>query len=858
MDSSVAPSASDSVRARAFLPLRTFCLAFVAGTALVQQAASLPSPRLAGLALAAGLALVLVRRAWARLAFLAVAGMTAGVGLASWQAGIRLEDALPREWEGRDIAMEGIVSGLPQETDRGTRFLFDPLVVSTPGAVVPSRVSLMWYAPKGGDPGETVAPPEIRAGERWSFTVRLKRPRGFANPHAFDFEPWALARGIRATGYVRVKPAPVRLAEHEPGWPQSLHRLRGGIREAMRERLGEARFAGVLVALAVGDQDAIDADDWRVFWRTGVGHLVSISGLHVTLFASLAFALVRLAWVRVPPLALRIPARKAGAVAGVLAALAYCLVSGYQVPAQRTVLMLAVAALALLAGRHGSASRVLAIAVVAVLLVDPWAVLLPGFWLSFGAVGAIFHALALRTGAPETLVPAIVTQAAVTLALAPMLVALFGELSLVSPLANAFAIPVVSLVVVPLTLAGALAGLPGLLEVAHALMELTMVPLEFLAAWPGAVVESAAAPLGLVALALAGALAVLAPRGVPLRAAGVALALPLALYTAPGPAPGAAWIDVLDVGQGLAAVVRTTSHALVYDTGPAWSDESDSGARIVVPFLRGEGVRSLDGVMVTHADDDHAGGAVSIAKARSPAWLLSTLGPADGRHAAFPDSRRCVAGLAWDWDGVRFEVLHPDERALADARRRENDRSCVIRVATGGAAALLAADIEKLAESEIVARAGGRLRSQVLLVPHHGSRTSSTPSFLDAVDPQVAIVSAGWRNRFRHPSPAVLQRYAQRGIRVLRTDLDGAVRVELPSGSDPLALRRESERARYWSDRRARSLAQGFTTGFESASIEAWTSARVPTASTDSSMVKKGEWLGGPGRSPKGEAARNQ
>jgi competence protein ComEC len=277
--------------------------------------------------------------------------------------------------------------------------------------------------------------------------------------------------------------------------------------------------------------------------------------------------------------------------------------------------------------------------------------------------------------------------------------------------------------------------------------------------------------------------------------------LPLALYTAPAPPPGAAWLDVLDVGQGLAAVVRTASHALVYDAGPAWSDESDSGGRIVVPFLRGEGVRSLDGVVVTHADDDHAGGAVSVAKARAPAWLLSTLGAEDARHAAFAESRRCVAGVAWEWDGVRFEVLHPDEKAWADSRRRENDRSCVIRVAAGGAAALLAADIEKLAEAELVAREGGRLRSQVLLVPHHGSRTSSTTPFLAAVDPDLAIISAGWRNRFRHPAPVVQQRYAERRIRVLRTDLDGAVRVELPAEGGPLAVRRESENARYWSDR---------------------------------------------------------
>jgi len=355
--------------------------------------------------------------------------------------------------------------------------------------------------------------------------------------------------------------------------------------------------------------------------------------------------------------------------------------------------------------------------------------------------------------------------------------------------------------VVPLTLAGALAGAPGLLEAAHVLMEATMVPLEWLAAWPGAVRESADAPFVPFAAALAGAFVLLAPRGVPLRFAGFVLALPLACFTPPAPPPGAAWLDVLDVGQGLAAVVRTASHTLVYDTGPAWTDDSDSGGRIVAPFLRGEGIRSLDGVVVTHADDDHAGGAASVARARNPRWLLSTLAEGDARHATFAESRRCLAGLAWDWDGVQFEILHPDAMALADPRRRENDRACVLRVRAGGATALLASDIEKLAESELLARDAPGLRARVLLVPHHGSRTSSTPAFVAAVAPEIAVISAGWRNRFRHPSPAVLQRYALLGIRVLRTDLDGAVRVELPAGPEALVVTREADKARYWSDR---------------------------------------------------------
>jgi competence protein ComEC len=782
--------------------MRLFAVAFLAGTAALQQAAVLPEPRLALLAAALALASGLPRHALARALLLAAAAFAAGHGLAAWRAQARLADELPAAWEGRDIAIEGVVSGLPQDGGRGPRFLFDARAVFTAGARVPSRVSLTWYAGRDAQSGAQGLPPAVRAGELWRLTVRLKRPRGLSNPHAFDFEPWALARGIRATGYVRAATAPERLSAHDPGWPQSLHRLRGGIRDAMRESLGEARLAGVLVALAVGDQDAIAPADWETFWRTGVGHLMSISGLHVTMFAGLAFALVAFAWVRVPALALLVPARKAGAVAGVAAAAAYTLLAGFGVPAQRTLAMLAVAAASVVAERQASGSRVFAAALLAVLLVDPWAVLAPGFWLSFGAVGAIFLALGLRAGRPGAARAATATQAAVTVALWPLLAALFGEVSMVSPLANALAIPLVSLVVVPLTLAGALLPLPALLGVAHALLEAAMAPLEALAALPLAVAEFAAPPLASVVAALAGAVLLLAPRGVPLRLAGLALLLPLATYRAPGPSPGEAWIDVLDVGQGLAVVVRTAAHALAYDAGPTWNAEADSGSRIVVPYLRGEGVRRLDALVVTHADDDHAGGAASVAKSRSPRWLLSSLPPDDWRRRLAPVSFDCLAGARWEWDGVSFEVLHPVAAALRD-RRRENDRSCVLRVAAGGGSALLAADIERQAEAELLARSPERLRADALLVPHHGSRSSSTPAFVAAVSPAVALVSVGWRNRFNQPSPVVLARYRDSGAEILRTDLLGAIRVRLPAGAEgAVAAGRLSGRVRYWSDRR--------------------------------------------------------
>ena len=788
--------------------MRLFALSFVLGVLVLQHAAALPEWRvaLAGCATALAFGLVPSRMRVVRALVAVAAGALLGHGFAAWRAEVRLADELPREWEGRDVSIVGVVAGLPQSGEKGTRFVFDVERAGTPGAIVPRRISLTWY-PERVKGAEPMPPPVLRAAERWQLTVRLKRPRGLANPHGFDFEPWALERGIRATGYVRSREEFVRVDERVAGFWYTVHRWREEVRDGMRARLKDARLGGVLFALAIGDQDAIAAQDWEVFWRTGVGHLMSISGLHITMIAGVAFLAAFAAWARVPALALAWPARKAAIVAGTLAALGYSLMTGFAVPAQRTFVMLAAIAACVLADRHGSPSRVLALAALAVVVVDPWAVLSAGFWLSFGAVAAIFYVVSLRTGRTGRLHSALLEQLAVTLAMIPMLVALFQEVSLVSPLANAFAIPVVTLIVVPLTLAGALLPLPFLLDAAHAVMAWCMGPLEWLAALPLAMLESHAPRGWTVAAALVGVAWLLAPRGVPMRAAGFVWMAPLFLVLPPSPLPGEAWVEMLDVGHGLAIVVRTAGHAMAYDAGPSWSAESDSGSRVVVPFLRGEGVARLDGLVVSHADDDHYGGAASVALSRRPAWLLSPLAPDDPLHHAVEASRRCEAGQRWAWDGVEFLVLHPDAGMYGEAPRRrarkENDRGCVLRVATRGAAALIAADVEALGESEMLARDAAALRADVLVVPHHGSKTSSSAAFVDAVSPKVALVSVAWRNRFRHPHESVVARYASRGIPLHRTDLEGAVRVVLPAAAGNALVRSRAREVRYWSERRS-------------------------------------------------------
>ena len=595
-------------------------LAFALGAWLLQRQAALPSVlwiyALPAAVFAAALAARMERPVWRRMARICVPVLAgfAGWSIALLWAHVRLADALPQEWEGRDVRVSGVIAELPQPTERGVRFALRVERVLTPSAQVPRRVMLTWYADRDG----RAALPPLHAGQRWQLTVRLRKPHGTANPHGFDFEVWMLERGIRATGYVRPEPAGRLLQEIVQRPAYWIERLRERARARIHAALPGDASAGVLAALAIGDQQAIDARQWSVFTRTGVNHLMSISGLHITMVAGLAFAAALWGWRRLGTVALRFPAQKAAALAGLVAALGYALLAGFGVPAQRTVYMLGCVALALLGGRAGSPSTVLALAAVLVLALDPWAILAPGFWLSFGAVALIMYVSLGRLSRPGWLTNWARVQWAVTLGLTPIVIALFQQVSLVSPLANAIAIPVVSLGVVPLTLVGLTLPVDAVLALAAELMALCNLLLQQLSALPEAVWQQHAPPWWSLPVAAGGVVWMLAPRGFPARWVGAAALLPLVLVPRERPAAGEAWVDVLDVGQGLAAVVRTTNPVLLSDAGPAFSRDADSGSRIVVPHLRASGVARLDGLIVTHDDRGGSGcldripGAISV------------------------------------------------------------------------------------------------------------------------------------------------------------------------------------------------------------------------------------------------------
>jgi competence protein ComEC len=503
-------------------------------------------------------------------------------------------------------------------------------------------------------------------------------------------------------------------------------------------------------------------------------------------------------------LPLLLPAQKAAALAGVVVALLYVLLAGFGVPAQRTLYMLSVVALALWMGRLAAVSHVLCTALGVVVLLDPWAVLWPGFWLSFGAVAVILFAGHGRIGPPPAgprgaLLLAGRTQWAVTAGLVPLTLLPFGQVSIVSPLANAVAIPLVSFVVTPLALAGSLMpGLPGdwLLLLAHRVVEILAAVLRFMSGCPGAVWRAPAPQAWVFALGLGGTLWMLMPRGWPHRWAGAVALLPMLLQVPDHPPAGTFRVTAFDVGQGMALLVETERHRLMYDTGPAYAPGQDAGSRVILPYLRMRGIAALDGIVISHSDVDHTGGALALLEGVDAGWLASSL-PID--HAIVRAARHhvcCAAGQHWEWDGIAFDMLHPVPASYADAHLKTNARSCTLRISNGRRTVLLAGDIEAPQEAALLDRARDGLRADVLLAPHHGSGTSSTLAFLQAVRPEVAIFQVGFRNRYHHPKAEVYERYGALGIQRLRTDEAGALMLGVGSSVGWHAYR--DEHARYW------------------------------------------------------------
>lgn len=781
-------------------PVWAALLGSVAGVALQVQQAELWPAWCYAVLLVAGLALVWP---WRRRWWLGVALTVALFAWTGWRAALYQAGALPPELEGMDLQLQGQVADLPQWGETGWQFEFEveSALQDDRTVALPQRLRLHWgsgFGDLAGHSAQERGLPELRAGQRWRFTVRLRAPHGLANPHGFDAELWLWEQKLRATGNVRQgkrDPAPLLL---EQTWHHPLAQLRQTVRSAIFARVADPRTAGLIAALVLGDQTALGPEDWDIFRRTGVAHLVSVSGTHITMFAALAVVLVGWAWRQTarwwPGLLWRVPAPVAAQAGGVLLATAYALFAGWGVPAQRTVIMLAVVLGLRLVGRRWPWPVVWLAAMNAVLLIDPWALLQPGFWLSFVAVGVLFASSGAEAPARRwhhRVRDLLRTQGVITLALAPLSLLLFGQFSLVGVLANLLAIPLVGGLLTPLTLAGVVC--PPLWQLADWGLAAWLHSLEWMATWPGGVLERPALPWGLALLAVAGGVLLVLRLPWGARLCGLGLLWPALVFVPPRPAPGTFELLAADVGQGNAVLLRTAGHTLLYDTGPQMGSQSDAGQRVLVPLLRAGGDR-LDALVLSHDDNDHTGGvrSVLLAQPQTTLWASFDTVPALGLAA-----RRCEAGQRWAWDGVTFEFLHP---LPEDAARElpDNARSCVLRVSAGGRSALLTGDLPAAEEKRVLAAYPG-LHADWLLAAHHGSKTSSDPAWLRAVQPRWTVIQSGYRNRYRHPAPEVLARYDALGLPWVSSPACGAATWH--SAAPDVLLCERQVAPRYWQHR---------------------------------------------------------
>ena len=747
-----------------------YALSFLAGIMLVQQLAELPELSvLLSLLVISFSATILLKIFGKRLRLfklmLVFLLIIAGAAWVSLHGSDYLQHKLPENLAAQEFFVEGLVKGVPVSDGFVTRFVLDvgKFEFEDNKRSLPERLRLSWYYG-----------PEINAGERWRMRVKLKPPHGFFNPGGFDYEGWLYEKGVHATGYIRKSEENRKIADASVF---SVDALRQKVSSNIQSHLKDAELSGLITALAVGDRSPIDNRHWDTLIRTGTNHLMAISGLHIGLAAAFGYWLVRrmvpVAWMK------QAPAQQWGMLAGLAVALIYALLAGLSIPTQRALIMLSCFVSMLIFRRNTSSINILAVALAGVLLWDPVSVLSAGFWFSFLAVAVILYVfsgrLATDFGWRVRIQQWGWMQFSIALALFPLSIFLFQQTSLVSPLANLILVPYVSFLVVPLVLL-ALLLLPVstllsgyLFSAANALLDLIWPVIEALSMHPWAYWVQAAPQWPLVLLALIGVALLLAPRGIPARWLGAIMLLPVVLNTAEKPAVGDFEATLLDVGQGLSIVVRTQNHALVFDAGNRFGSRLDAGKSVVIPYLRNSSIKQLNRLVVSHGDADHIGGAQAIIDAYPEVEVIGQ----DIEEISAKNKRACLRGERWRWDGVDFEFLHPEDQSYS----QRNNHACVLKVTASGGKLLITSDIETEVERELTKTYGSRLRADVLVVPHHGSKTSSTQLFIDAVKPQIALLPVGYRNRYKHPKAEVVARYRAAGASVYHSDHEGAMKV---------------------------------------------------------------------------------
>lgn len=680
-----------------------------------------------------------------------------------------------------EVRLEGTVVGLPATARGRTRFLIRTGRIGMPDGPVtrPHLFRLSWQDA-----------PAIRPGERWRIAVRLKPAHGYASPGAWDYEGWLYHQGVRYTGYVLADDGNRRLGVAGCCW---IDRIRHRLGAALDGLPVSAFAVAVMRALVVADRSAMDPADKALFILSGTSHLMAVSGLHIGLIAGFAALLTGTLWRRCGHCCLASPARAAGIVAGLLAATGYALLAGLQLPTQRALIMLFVFALVYLSGRDADPLRVLSVAFLLVLAWHPPSVLSAGLWLSFGAVLAII-AISAWVQRGSWLRQAIYLQLGISLALWPLLDAFGLPVSPLAPLVNLLLVPVFGILIVPGCLLGAstLVLQPELGRLGLTYLALALDGIRVALQWMSSLAIPLPDPVNAWLIVLAVAL-ILLPAGLPMRGLSVALVLTASLPRAAQIDPGAFRLDLLDVGQGLSAVVQTRHHVLVFDTGPRYPGGFSTAGAVVLPFLRAQGRRRIDRLVLSHGDNDHAGGAARLQDEVAVARV-------DSGEPARVDggAERCIAGEHWTWDGVHFEYLAP----AAKSRFRGNNASCVLRVGNRAGVLLATGDIERRAERRLLETQRQRLRSRVVIAPHHGSASSSGSDFVSATRPDYVLFAAGWANRWRFPAADVVARWRESGAIGINTAHAGTIGLMFGAAgvlSEPSLFRRDERR--YWMHR---------------------------------------------------------
>ncbi len=700
-----------------------------------------------------------------------------GLALTTWQAQRYLDQRWHAQRHGETVELRGVISSLPEKRQRADeewptwRFMFVP-DLGEAGADFPRRIRVSWYRSEA----------KPRGAQCWTLSLRMRSPHGSLNPGGFDYEAWLLREGIGATAsVVDGRPCPDGAADAVLLWRQR-------VVDRVHAVLGRGTPAALILALSVGDTADLHDADWDRYRLTGTTHLIAISGFNLAIVGGFAFLLLRWSWSLWPRLCLVVPAQRVGLVGSAMVATMYALLAGFEPPVTRALIMLLVLVTASLLARRSHPLRSLGYAWALILILDPMAVLSPGLWLSFGAVAAIFYVTLGRRRAAPAWRTAVVVQLFLSLMLMPLTVYFFGGLAWLSPLANLLAVPVFT-VLTPIVLVATLLGTisqslgPTALQLSAWALGWVDTALQWAAQSAPRAWIPASAGMATMMLACIGATLAFVPRGLPLRHLALIGLLPLAW--SPTREPDHLQLTVLDVGQGLAVVVRTSGHTLLFDAGPAWDEGFDAGRSVVVPYLLQQGVRRIDRLLLSHGDNDHAGG---VAAVRRLLDVDDEIGTDQGRP--------CRDGEAWTWDGVSFELLHPDGGAWSD-----NNGSCVLHI-DGAFDVLLPGDIEHRAEQRLLRAHPQHLRADVLIAPHHGSRTSSTHDFVAAVQPSWVVFAAGWRSRYGHPKPQVVARYRERGAELFTTGVDGAITITAGPDGEPVveAWRRGH---RHWWNRAA-------------------------------------------------------